>query len=1075
MTQKTRVAVLGGGIAAMTAAFELSRTEELRQQYEITVYQMGWRLGGKGASGRADGNGRIEEHGLHVWFGFYDNAFNMIKEVYKEANRPADQPLATFEQAFKACDQVVLQEQLNGGKGGSGGKWDPRVFTLPPHGKEPGGQTGRCPSMWAELIQLSKTAWSTWEDMQKNPATSKVDQMPAAKVARYSRAVLPPGPTRGRPGVPKRVSGWTLSKFLSVTTRSVNAATRPVLGDLNWATRTTESILSPLRWLLRLLEKDLIVSLQYLNHLVWEGYVKNHLDEVEPRQFFTLLNAGAAFGHGVLLGAPSKKIYELDDWLTEHGAIEFTLEECALVRAIYDMAFGLKPVWGPAAMQNRDMDAATAVLDMIRLFFTYHGSFYYKMEAGMGDTVFTPMYQVLKDRGVKFEFFRRVENLGLDKSRGSVESITVVHQAETNDRKDYQPLTEVEGLQCWPNQPKWSRLEGAWPIAPEDRLAHAQMIESGEPLPSDGRKVLLRKGRDFDSVVLGIPVGALPPICEELLSDEENQPFKDMIDNSSVVMTQAFQVWLNKVPKDLGCPYGPESVLTSFVEPVDTYSDMSYLIDRESWSDKDNVEGIVYFCGVLPDSTPPKIQTQADADKSVEAYALEMLEDHCSELWRSAYHDVGGKKIFDWNVLVDPAGRSGRDRLKAQYIRANFAPSERYTQTPHGSVEYRLWPEESGYNNLFLAGDWTRTPLNAGCVEGAVMSGMRAAHTLAPLSARTISGSGPDWLVPSSRRPVRPRPGASEPSVPPYAQYGGLTTVPGPFRCADAVIYAFFLKADATKLGTLFQRVFGPPAGGHLGVAPVGDTVMLSFGSMNVNSMNTGHDPELGVAYDEMGHSPETNAAVWILTESPKDMAVFVPAMWVDNPISLTGGREIYGFAKNWGAIALGPGETQFSLDVYGGDFGPDKSTGNKRLVTLTLHPEERNLIQKVVLIGDEMGAAVAEVFELLKGRLGFGIPSDEAFVRHLITELIRKELRQVYLRQFRAPAGNMTASPYDYVASVSRFETVKLELLSSRYQFSLDNVDSHPLAKELGIGSQDVNYGLKISGEFVLDEGAFL
>ncbi len=53
MAHKTRVAVLGGGVAAMTAAFELSRTEELRQKYDVTVYQMGWRLGGKGASGRA--------------------------------------------------------------------------------------------------------------------------------------------------------------------------------------------------------------------------------------------------------------------------------------------------------------------------------------------------------------------------------------------------------------------------------------------------------------------------------------------------------------------------------------------------------------------------------------------------------------------------------------------------------------------------------------------------------------------------------------------------------------------------------------------------------------------------------------------------------------------------------------------------------------------------------------------------------------------------------------------------------------------------------------------------------------
>ena len=63
-TKKTKVAVLGGGVSAMTAAFELTDTQELRDKYDVTVYQMGWRLGGKGASGRnAEYGERIEEHG----------------------------------------------------------------------------------------------------------------------------------------------------------------------------------------------------------------------------------------------------------------------------------------------------------------------------------------------------------------------------------------------------------------------------------------------------------------------------------------------------------------------------------------------------------------------------------------------------------------------------------------------------------------------------------------------------------------------------------------------------------------------------------------------------------------------------------------------------------------------------------------------------------------------------------------------------------------------------------------------------------------------------------------------------
>ena len=61
---KKEIAVLGGGAGGLTTAFELTATPELRARHSVTVYQLGWRLGGKGASGRnADHGNRIEEHG----------------------------------------------------------------------------------------------------------------------------------------------------------------------------------------------------------------------------------------------------------------------------------------------------------------------------------------------------------------------------------------------------------------------------------------------------------------------------------------------------------------------------------------------------------------------------------------------------------------------------------------------------------------------------------------------------------------------------------------------------------------------------------------------------------------------------------------------------------------------------------------------------------------------------------------------------------------------------------------------------------------------------------------------------
>ena len=99
-----RLAILGGGLAGLTAAFELTNDPHWRDRFEsITVYQMGWRLGGKCASsrGRCD---RIEEHGLHVWMGFYENAFRLLRECYAELGRATREAFSRFAAEVRAGD-----------------------------------------------------------------------------------------------------------------------------------------------------------------------------------------------------------------------------------------------------------------------------------------------------------------------------------------------------------------------------------------------------------------------------------------------------------------------------------------------------------------------------------------------------------------------------------------------------------------------------------------------------------------------------------------------------------------------------------------------------------------------------------------------------------------------------------------------------------------------------------------------------------------------------------------------------------------------------------------------------------
>jgi uncharacterized protein with NAD-binding domain and iron-sulfur cluster len=103
--------------------------------------------------------------------------------------------------------------------------------------------------------------------------------------------------------------------------------------------------------------------------------------------------------------------------------------------------------------------------------------------------------------------------------------------------------------------------------------------------------------------------------------------------------------------------------------------------------------------------------------------------------------------VFDWNRLVAPPGDVGESRLDSQYLRANVEPSERYVMSVPGSAAYRIAPDSTDFDNLYAVGDWTACKLDAGCVEGAVISGMIAANAIHrahgdPKQVDTIIGLG---------------------------------------------------------------------------------------------------------------------------------------------------------------------------------------------------------------------------------------------------------------------------------------------------------------------------------------------
>jgi uncharacterized protein with NAD-binding domain and iron-sulfur cluster len=732
-----KVAVLGGGPAALAAAFALS-DPALGGRFEVTVYQPGWRLGGKCASGRNQERHRgmrIEEHGLHVWFGFYENAFSVVRRTYDELNRPANHPMATFKDAFVGCDEIVLFDRQ--GKG-----WQDFAFKVPPNCLEPGAGGEKLPGFWKIATWLCE--WAIRDYRALDPS----NQTPGGPTSRATGA--PGGPEA--PAVP-----LLLRMALAVVREAQDRGTEllplrppqpqgPTAGFLG---------LNPERLLADLLGE----FREWLWANFWELFERN----AQARLYFTMFDTFASATIGIVaddvLAAGWESINHLDlaAWLGKHGAKPITLgderfDRSPMLRSIYDVAFGYQE----GNVTKGNISAGTAINDYLRLQFTYRGHLMWKMQAGMGDAVIAPLYLLLKARKVKFKFFHSVEAIRLDATGTRVEQIDVVAQLGPNvDVSGYEPLIEVPdeavpgapapvpgapapapgapALECWPSEPLWDELPGS-----EEAASSGHDYEQ-EPNPDGVAPSTLEcgAGKDFEDVVLAIPVSALPAICADVSAKLPR--FEEMLKHSETIATQAFQLWTALPLGGLGWVHSENSVAGCYVEPIDTWADMTHLLHKEHWSKGDGVSGLAYFCGVLEDV---KNETPAEANARVKANVERFLIDHVGPLWPRA---VRAGKIY-WPTLADPGRETiGPARLNAQYWRANVSATERYVLTPADSVRYRLAASGSGVTNLALAGDWTRNGIDGGCVEAAMTSGLQAAAHLSG-GGGELTGASPTWL-----------------------------------------------------------------------------------------------------------------------------------------------------------------------------------------------------------------------------------------------------------------------------------------------------------------------------------------
>jgi uncharacterized protein with NAD-binding domain and iron-sulfur cluster len=958
---RERIIILGGGMAGLSAAWSLTSAPDWHERYDVTVYQEGWLLGGKGASVRNRAHhDRIEEHGLHLWMGFYDNAFRVMREVYAELGRPAEAPLATLERAFHQRGSITLTESVDGA-------WRPWHFDGLTDDQRPGDGRPLTVGDYARRgVEMVTTLLSQWIREGTGAGARR-----AAALAALPR----------------------LEGLFEVVARAATAGACDGLArSLRDAAGAVRGVLAPL------------------------------VDDDTARRLWVCLDLATTCLAGAIrdeLTAPDADFARLDDeefraWLRRHGASEEAIGS-ALVRGFYNLAFS----------HDDGAGAGTALLGITRMCLGWRGAIYYEMAAGMGETIFAPLYLALRRRGVRFEFFHRVKGLGVSRDGRRVDRVVVGRQATVRDGAPYDPLIDVKGLPCWPESPGYDQL-----VEGERLRAHGHRFSSlAETWPDVAERSLL-EGKDFDRVVLAISHGALAPLCGELAACAPR--WRAMLDGVRSTGTLAMQLWMRRDLRGLGWRRAAPPVLGSYAQPYDTWADLSHLLPRERWSPDDGVGHVAYLCGALG----PAAETHLDFDEAQRrawSMSVDWIHRHATGLFPACADDRGG---FDWSVLHDPADRVGEQRLRAQYVRANTEGSERYVLFVAGTTKLRLPADDTGFDNLSIAGDWTRTGLDAGCVEAAAMSGLQAARGI----------TGEDVVIPGEAplfRARRRHPRRRDDALPRYIDRPDEMAVRAPYGMRGVTLHAWPVRADGAATQRLVDRYLNAPSDDALRVRVSAPWVFVVAAFLDaVGSIDTAHR--------HRGVMSEVDVGVWVpVTWQRRGVTRrgwYLPWIFVDSGPATVSGREIFGFPKNVAAMTTTrDGHGLASLDVQC-PVMPRQGVGEVGRVD--------SVLRATRVDGDRPRA-----------------------VRVPGAPWLRGSVPMIFLKQFRDLAAPDRACYQAVVEADARPTAVRSwGADTSDWRLDWGDAASHPIAAELGVARRcEVGGAVVASFDFEMDAGQVL
>jgi hypothetical protein len=541
----------------------------------------------------------------------------------------------------------------------------------------------------------------------------------------------------------------------------------------------------------------------------------------------------------------------------------------------------------------------------------------------MGDFLFAPLYNYLHGKDVRFKFFHRLDKLVLSADGSAIQSVVLGRQVNLRDPNgEYHPLIKNadNGLESWPSHPLYDKIENGAALDGYD-------LESFWTTWKDAGCLTLKRrpaadtpiDQTFDIAILATGFGGLKSIACDL-STRHPGTWGQYLANIQTTPTLALQLWLTKDTSQLGWP-DPRTVMVGFGResdrsdraPLNSWQDNSQLLTSETGMGAKVPRSLNYFVGVFPDAGPSCDPNYPDHEL---ARAKRMIVDWTNgdllEIWPKARDPLTTK--FDWGLLVPPSPVQTRDpdRLDTQYVRPNINPWERYVLSTPGTLQWRLWPDGTGISNLFLAGDWVRTGLDAGCIEAAVMSGRATARAITGANMN-IPGYGnyrkipvPITLLPVVNLLKQLKTGAA----------GGVGTMEG---------YCITIWRASKEVQKLLPATLSldPPHGLAATDEKKGDKHPIVFLFCRQSNVRPGFVPLGGLRYQEI---------IQLIPFVKRNDADgpgggpfnYMPHLFLDELAPVLIGVNLYGYNKRLARVASARGSFQLNCDL--GEISTDLS-----------------------------------------------------------------------------------------------------------------------------------------------------